>query len=74
MPHVSAYDPAFAYEMAALIRRGMDRMHGGREDILYYLTIYNEPMNQPREPEGLDVDALLKGLYQIGRASCRERV
>jgi pyruvate dehydrogenase E1 component len=68
-PHVAAYDPSFAYEMAALIRRGMDRMHGGREDILYYLTIYNENQAQPARPEGAHVDeGIHRGLYRFAEA------
>ncbi len=68
-PHVAAYDPAFAYEMAALIRRGMDRMHGGSEDILYYLTIYNENQAQPARPEGAHVDeGIHRGLYRFAEA------
>src|SRR5690606_28615337 len=38
------------------------------EDIFYYLTVYNEPYQQPAEPEGLDVDGLLKGLYRYRAA------
>jgi pyruvate dehydrogenase E1 component len=68
-PHVVAYDPAFAYEMAALVRRGMERMHERREDILYYLTIYNENQPQPARPAGADVDeGIHRGLYRFAEA------
>jgi pyruvate dehydrogenase E1 component len=33
-------------------------------DVMYYLTVYNEPYNQPAEPEGLDVQGLLAGMYR----------
>ena len=64
-PAVVAYDPAFAYEAAYIIREGIDRMYGeGRgEDVMYYLTIYNEPTPQPAAAEDLDVKGLLKGIY-----------
>ncbi|WP_448852273.1 pyruvate dehydrogenase (acetyl-transferring), homodimeric type [Corynebacterium sp. 335C] len=64
-PAVVSYDPAFAYEAAYIIREGIDRMYGeGRgEDVIYYLTIYNEPITQPAAPEDLDVEGLLKGIY-----------
>lgn len=64
-PGVVSYDPAFAYEVAHLVREGIDRMYGpGRgEDVIYYLTIYNEPIPQPAEPENLDVEGLHKGVY-----------
>ena len=64
-PAVVTYDPAFAYEAAYIIREGIDRMYGeGRgEDVMYYLTIYNEPTPQPPAPEDLNVEGLLKGIY-----------
>jgi pyruvate dehydrogenase E1 component len=68
-PAVVAYDPAFAYEIAYIVEDGLRRMYGERpEDIFYYLTVYNEPIVQPAEPEGLDVPGLLRGLYRY-RAS-----
>ncbi|MDF0529965.1 pyruvate dehydrogenase (acetyl-transferring), homodimeric type [Tsukamurella sp. 8F] len=63
-PATVAYDPAFAYELAYIIIDGLRRMYGeAPEDVYYYITVYNEPIHQPAEPEGLDVEALLKGLY-----------
>ncbi|WP_459612292.1 pyruvate dehydrogenase (acetyl-transferring), homodimeric type [Corynebacterium urogenitale] len=64
-PSVVAYDPAFAYEIAHITREGIDRMYGeGRgENVIYYLTVYNEPVHQPAAPENLDVEGLLKGIY-----------
>jgi pyruvate dehydrogenase E1 component len=64
-PAVVAYDPAFAYEFAYIMEDALRRMYGERpEDIFYYLTVYNEPVVQPPEPEGLDVAGLLRGLYR----------
>jgi len=37
-------------------------------NVMYYLTLYNEPYRQPVEPEGLDVNALLRGLYRYAQA------
>ena len=70
-PAVISYDPAFAYEVAHIIREGIDRMYGeGRgEDVIYYLTVYNEPTHQPAEPENLDVEGLHKGIYLYSPAS-----
>jgi pyruvate dehydrogenase E1 component len=70
-PAVVHYDPAFAYEIAYIIQNGLDRMYGVSdehphgEDVIYYLTVYNEPMSQPIEPEGLDVEGLLRGIYHL---------
>ncbi|AGS35308.1 pyruvate dehydrogenase subunit E1 [Corynebacterium maris DSM 45190] len=68
-PAVVSYDPAFSYEVAHLLREGVDRMYGeGRgENVIYYLTVYNEPIHQPAEPEDLDVEGLHKGIYLYSR-------
>lgn len=74
-PAVVTYDPAFAYEIAHIVHRGIERMYGensndGRgEDVIYYLTAYNEPIHQPAEPENLDVEGLHKGIYLYDAAS-----
>ncbi|MDL9935453.1 pyruvate dehydrogenase (acetyl-transferring), homodimeric type [Gordonia sp. ABSL1-1] len=65
-PAVAAYDPAFAYELGHIIIDGLRRMYGDSpENIFYYLTVYNEPISQPAEPENLDVPGLLKGIYRF---------
>ncbi|MGV9611164.1 pyruvate dehydrogenase (acetyl-transferring), homodimeric type [Nocardia xishanensis] len=91
-PAVVTYDPAFAFEIAHIVRDGLRRMYGGGvtpphqaalpgtepmerpdtdtfggEDIFYYITLYNEPYQQPAEPDDLDVAGLLKGLYLYRR-------
>ena len=69
-PSVVAYDPAFAYEIAYIVCDGIDRMYGPErgEDVIYYLTIYNEPTSQPAVPEDLDVEGLLGGIYRFRKA------
>lgn len=68
-PAVVAYDPAFAYELGHIIKDGLKRMYGeNSENIYYYLTVYNEPYVQPAEPENLDVEGLLKGIYLYSKA------
>ncbi|MBW8171481.1 pyruvate dehydrogenase (acetyl-transferring), homodimeric type [Ornithinimicrobium sp. Arc0846-15] len=65
-PAVVSYDPAYGYEIAHIIRNGLDRMYGETpEDVLYYITVYNEPMEQPAEPEDVDVDGILQGMHLI---------
>ena len=68
VPPCQAYDPAFAYELAAIVRDGIRRMYGVGEDIFYYLTIYNENYVQPPEPDDLAVEDLLAGLYRYAPA------
>ena len=64
-PAVVSYDPAFAYEIAYIVESGLHRMYGENpENVYFYMTIYNEPYVQPAEPEGIDVEALLRGIYR----------
>ncbi|MGW1057802.1 pyruvate dehydrogenase (acetyl-transferring), homodimeric type [Micromonospora rubida] len=68
-PAVVAYDAAFAFELAHIMENGLHRMYGEQpENIFYYLTIYNEPIHQPAEPAGVDVEGLLKGIYRYSPA------
>ncbi len=71
-PAVVAYDPAWGFEIAHIVRDGLRRMYGddaARDpNVIYYLTLYNEPYRQPAEPADLDVDALLRGLYRYAPA------
>ncbi|MFZ9043974.1 MAG: pyruvate dehydrogenase (acetyl-transferring), homodimeric type [Candidatus Nanopelagicaceae bacterium] len=73
-PAVVAYDPAFAFELGHIVKDGLNRMYGeNSENIFYYLTVYNEPYVQPAEPENLDVDGLLKGIYLYSKAKKQRR-
>ena len=65
---VLSYDPAFAYEIGHIIRAGIERMYGGTHsdpNVMYYLTVYNEPMVQPAEPEGVDVEGIVRGIHKV---------
>ncbi len=70
-PAVVHYDPAMAYEVSHIVQDGLRRMYGASEEhpegenIIYYLTVYNEPTVQPKEPENLDVEGLLRGIYHV---------
>ena len=65
IPSCMAYDPAFAYEMAAIVRHGIDRMYGENPvDIFYYLTLYNENMQMPARPAGVTDADIVDGLYR----------
>ena len=66
-PNLKAYDPAFAYEMAVIVRDGLYRMYEKQENLIYYITMMNELYPMPPMPEGVE-DGILKGLYQC-RAS-----
>jgi pyruvate dehydrogenase E1 component len=66
-PAVRAYDPTFAYELAAIIRDGIERMHVKAEDLIYYISIYNENYAQAAKPDGVD-DGILRGIYRFAAA------
>ncbi|HQI66927.1 MAG TPA: pyruvate dehydrogenase (acetyl-transferring), homodimeric type, partial [Rhodoglobus sp.] len=70
-PAVVAYDAAYGYEIGRIVHAGLDRMYGGTHpnpNVMYYLTLYNEPIVQPAEPENLDVDGVLRGIYHLKSA------
>ncbi|MFG3493761.1 pyruvate dehydrogenase (acetyl-transferring), homodimeric type [Streptomyces sp. NPDC047928] len=75
-PAALTYDPAFAYEVAVIVKDGLRRMYGegapGEDpNVFYYLTVYNEPMPQPAKPEGVD-EGIVKGLYRFKEGSGAE--
>ncbi|GIF77201.1 pyruvate dehydrogenase (acetyl-transferring), homodimeric type [Asanoa siamensis] len=72
-PAVVAWDPAFAFEIAHIVERGLHRMYGEEaENVFYYLTVYNEPILQPAEPVDLDVEGVLRGIYRYSPAPALE--
>ncbi|MEW6701463.1 MAG: pyruvate dehydrogenase (acetyl-transferring), homodimeric type, partial [Bacteroidota bacterium] len=64
VPNLVTYDPAFAYELAVIIRDGIYRMYEKRENVFYYITIMNENYSQPQMPEGVK-EGILKGMYKF---------
>ncbi|AZS71641.1 pyruvate dehydrogenase (acetyl-transferring), homodimeric type [Streptomyces lydicus] len=65
-PACVAYDPAYGYEIAHIVKDGLRRMYGeNSEDVFYYLTVYNEPILHPAEPADADVEGILKGLHRV---------
>ena len=71
VPPCQAYDPAFAYEVAAIVQDGLQRMYGANggedPDVFYYITLYNENYTMPAMPEGDPAElraAIMRGLYR----------
>ncbi|MBO1902839.1 pyruvate dehydrogenase (acetyl-transferring), homodimeric type [Leucobacter weissii] len=70
-PAVVSYDPAYGYELGHIVRSGLERMYGGSHpdpNVLYYLTVYNEPIIHPAEPEGVDADGIVRGIHRVAEA------
>ncbi|MDP4116264.1 MAG: pyruvate dehydrogenase (acetyl-transferring), homodimeric type, partial [Bacteroidota bacterium] len=68
VPNLVAYDPAYAFELAVIIRDGIKRMYEDQENIFYYLTVMNENYPMPPMPEGAK-DGILKGMYKLKSSS-----
>ena len=70
-PAVVHYDPAYGFEIGHIVKDGLARMYGSTdefphgEDVIYYLTVYNEPISQPVEPDDLDVEGVLMGAHLL---------
>ncbi len=72
-PACVAYDAAYGFELGHIVRDGLRRMYGehrpGEErNVFYYLTLYNEPIIQPREPDDVDVEGILAGMHRYQAA------
>jgi pyruvate dehydrogenase E1 component len=68
---VISYDPAYGYEIGHIIKAGLERMYGGTHkdpNVIFYLTVYNEPIVQPAEPEGVDVDGIVRGMHRVSQS------
>lgn len=69
-PGCVAYDPAYGYEIAHIVKDGLRRMYGPEaEDVFYYLTVYNEPIQHPAEPADVDVDGILGGIHRVSQGT-----
>jgi len=68
VPNLEAYDPAYAYEIAVIVREGIRRMYEKMEDVFYYLTLENQPYAMPPMPAGVE-DGILRGMYLLQRAA-----
>ena len=69
VPNLCAYDPAFAYETAVIVKDGIRRMYGPvPEDRFYYLTLYNENQQMPERPEGVSDHDITGGIYRFAEA------
>jgi pyruvate dehydrogenase E1 component len=71
VPNLKSYDPAFAFEIALIVRDGIRRMYQEQQDVFYYLTVTNQNYPQPPMPEGVE-DGVLAGMYCFARHAAAE--
>jgi len=69
VPNLRSYDPAFAYELAVIVKDGIRSMYTEQEKVFYYLTVYNENITMPKMPEGDTIEqGIIKGMYCFNRS------
>ena len=69
-PAIRAYDPAYSYEIAHIMQHGLQTMYGDDpQDVIFYITLYNEPIVMPAEPADVDVEGIKKGIYLLKEGS-----
>lgn len=64
IPSLRAYDPAFAFELAVIVKEGIQRMFIDQEDLMYYITVINEKYPMPKMPKNSE-EGILKGMYKF---------
>ena len=64
VPSCRAWDPAYAYELATIIRHGIEEMWVMNKDVIHYVMLYNENQQQPAKPDGCD-EGIVKGAYKL---------
>ncbi|MHC4815301.1 MAG: pyruvate dehydrogenase (acetyl-transferring), homodimeric type [Planctomycetota bacterium] len=72
VPNVVAYDPAFAYEVVVIVQEGMRRLLEQQEDLIVYITLYNEVYPMPAMPQGAR-DGILRGMHRVSSGDVEGR-
>lgn len=75
-PNLMAYDPAFAFELAIIVKRGIEQMYVNKEEVFYYITVGNDTYPMPPlpedcgewMPEGCE-KGIVGGMYRFKRSS-----
>src|SRR5207245_3137023 len=71
--NLMCYDPAYAYELAVVIRDGIRRMYERTQsDVFYYITLYNDNYIMPPMPDGVE-EGILRGLYRLRASTHRSK-
>ena len=64
IPNCVSYDPTYAFELAVIVRSGLERMYEKNENIFYYITTMNELYAHPEMPENAE-QGIIKGMYEL---------
>ncbi|MDC1443273.1 pyruvate dehydrogenase (acetyl-transferring), homodimeric type [Gammaproteobacteria bacterium] len=64
IPNCLSYDPAFSYEVAVIIKDGIQKMYVDQKNYFYYITTTNENYQHPQMPEDSE-DGIIKGMYKL---------
>jgi pyruvate dehydrogenase E1 component len=64
IPNCLSYDPAFSYEVAVIIKDGIQKMYVDQENYFYYITTTNENYEHPPMPKDSE-EGIIKGMYKI---------
>lgn len=67
VPNIRAYDPAYAYELAVIVRDGLEQMFAKQQPLVYYITLYNEKYPMPSMPEGAE-EGIIRGMHRVSVA------
>ncbi len=72
IPNCVSYDPTYAYELAVIIQKGLERMYIKQENVFYYITVMNENYQHPDMPKGVE-DGIIKGMYCLQKAKHKSK-
>ncbi len=71
VPNCISYDPAFGYELAVIVHRGLRHMYEENAAVYYYITLMNESYQQPAMPDGVEQD-IVNGMYLFSEQGCAQ--
>ena len=71
IPNCRSYDPAYAYELAVILHRGLEEMYAEGRHVFYYVTVMNENYLQPKMPKGAE-QGIVRGMYRLGQQGEQE--
>ncbi|WP_299947111.1 pyruvate dehydrogenase (acetyl-transferring), homodimeric type [uncultured Microbulbifer sp.] len=64
IPNCRSYDPAYGYELAVIMQRGLKEMYQEQKNLFYYITIENENYVQPEMPQDVE-EGIIHGIYKL---------